>query len=307
MLADRLEIEWKADFSSFHKTEIPTDLTRALNGIRPADLSGIDAWRKRTDRARRVFDQFSLEPKLFSILERWGYETDREWFAPLASQFASPGQQGAIVAFYTEGTLYEQEAKRMRTSAERLGLSVALTPVKSTGSWVRNASMKPSFLLEERTRRTGPLLYVDVDLVFHSDPWQHLGGFDGDMAAHYTAKGELVSSTLLIKDTPAAHELLRTWKKECDNDPDIWDQKVLQSIIAQDEASPNPKYWISRLPETLCWIFDSDKKYPYSGPIIEQLQASREKNRRKSIFRRQSRRLTRRMERIAEIERDLAI
>jgi hypothetical protein len=70
---------------------------------------------------------------------------------PTQPDKASPhAVSGTIVAFYTKDSLYELEATRMVSSARRLGLSVQTTGVDSTGSWVRNASLKAAFLLEAR-------------------------------------------------------------------------------------------------------------------------------------------------------------
>jgi hypothetical protein len=88
------------------------------------------------------------------------------------------------VAFYTKNSLYEFEARRMVSSARRLGLSVETTAFDSAGSWVRNASLKAAFLLEARQQHRGPLLYVDVDAVFHRNPWPQLSQYECDIALY---------------------------------------------------------------------------------------------------------------------------
>jgi hypothetical protein len=134
---------------------------------------------------------------------------------------------GKIVAFYTSNSLYESEAKRMVSSATRLGLSVEATAVDSVGSWVRNASLKAAFLLEARQKHKGPLLYVDVDAVFHRNPWPILSQYDCDIAL-YRENGRLLSGTILLNDTPQTLRLLEEWKTRSDTHPDVWDQVVLQ-------------------------------------------------------------------------------
>ena len=92
---------------------------------------------------------------------------------------------GMVVAFFTRDSIYDAEKNRLLRSAQRLGLAVDAEPIESTGSWVRNASMKPSVLVAMRKKHTGPLLYVDVDAVFHRDPWPTLAALDCDIAAYH--------------------------------------------------------------------------------------------------------------------------
>ncbi|MFS8116395.1 hypothetical protein QD460_32320 [Rhizobium jaguaris] len=127
---------------------------------------------------------------------------------------------GEVVAFFSVNSFYETEAARMVASAWRLGLSVHTWPFVSAGSWVRNASLKPTFLVNQRQKLTGPLLYVDVDAVFHRDPWPELAAYDCDIAV-YRERGRLISATILINDTPAAREILALWKKRCDENPEV--------------------------------------------------------------------------------------
>lgn len=210
-----------------------------------------------------------------------------------------------VIGFYTKDPIYEGEAKRMTASACRLGLEVLTTPVTGTGDWVRNASMKAQFLAEQRTVLSGPLLYVDVDAVFHRDPWSYLNSLDCDMAVYYEASGHLLAGTIFIADTQAAQELLNEWMARCNANPDIWDQVVLEEIIAEDAASLKPKFRISILPVSFCWIFDKLDNNSVDEVYIEQLQASRETKKKRKLFGRVSSNLKRRRERTAEIERIL--
>lgn len=210
-----------------------------------------------------------------------------------------------IVAFYTTDPIYEHEAKRMSASARRVGLEVVSTPVTGTGDWVRNASMKAQFLAEQRRIHSGPFLYVDVDAVFHRDPWPYLNTINADVAVYYEESGRLLAGTILISDTPAAQRLLDEWMERCNANPDIWDQVVLEDIIAEDAALSTPQYRIGLLPVSFCWIFDKLDNNVVEKVFIEQLQASRETKKKIKLFGRVSKALNRRRERTAEIERVL--
>lgn len=218
---------------------------------------------------------------------------------PKASPSANAGE---VVAFFSVNSFYETEAARMVASAWRLGLSVHTSPFVSAGSWVRNASLKPTFLVTQRQKLQGPLLYVDVDAVFHRNPWPVLADFDCDIAV-YRERGRLISATILINDTPAARELLTRWKERCDENPEVWDQVVLQEILDEDQALATPRYREGQLPATLCWVFDRVSNGKPDKVYIEQLQASREIRDR---FRGGARKkLKRRLDRVRTIERIL--
>ncbi|MBZ9981359.1 MULTISPECIES: putative nucleotide-diphospho-sugar transferase [unclassified Mesorhizobium] len=230
----------------------------------------------------------------------------REMLAPFPinpQPSGNPDKAGEIVAFFTINSFYETEAARMTASAWRLGLSVQARPFADAGSWVRNASLKPTFLVNMRRRLQGPLLYVDVDTVFHHDPWPELAGFDCDIAV-YRESGRLMAGTILINDTPAAREILALWKKRSDENPEVWDQVVLQEILDEDQASASPRYREGQLPAPFCWVFDRLENGKPDKVYIEQLQASREIYERHA--RGKARRgLNRRQDRVRTIERIL--
>ncbi len=210
-----------------------------------------------------------------------------------------------VVAFHTTDPIYSNEAKRMLASAQRLELKTDITPVQSTGKWVRNASMKAEFLAKQRANHRGSLLYVDVDAVFHRNPWPQLTQLDADIAVYYEENGRLLAGTIFIADTPATQDLLNEWAKRCNANPDIWDQMVLEEILAEDMVMARPQYRVARLPVSFCWIFDKSDNLSTSEVFIEHLQASRENSYKPSLFRPMKSRLKRRRDRTAEIEKIL--
>jgi hypothetical protein len=78
-LGRRIGFEYGGSFRRFFEHEIPEPLERTLNGKRPLDLKGIDAWRAPRHR-ERIRQQFTACPTLFSILRAYGYEQDDRWF-----------------------------------------------------------------------------------------------------------------------------------------------------------------------------------------------------------------------------------
>ncbi|HHN74791.1 MAG TPA: hypothetical protein ENK10_06130 [Acidobacteria bacterium] len=81
-LGRELGLEYRGRFSDFHRADVPEDLRRALNGLRPVDPTALTRWRQPEHR-ERVLEQFSACPALFDLLEQYGYESDRRWWEAL--------------------------------------------------------------------------------------------------------------------------------------------------------------------------------------------------------------------------------
>ena len=214
-------------------------------------------------------------------------------------------QKLTVVAFHTKDVLYEQEAKRMKASADRLQIPVFIEIFESKGDWVKNAAIKASFLQKMREAIRGPILYVDVDAVFHEDPRDYLLMLsDCDLAVHFDCKDDhLMSGTMLINDTPEASALMQEWVTYCHENPEAWDQKALEIILEQ-----HPEYRCHKLPVVFCWVFDREYNFTRNEglPIyIEHLQASRSAKKPNSLWKRlfkKNKSLDRREKRLREIE-----
>lgn len=68
-----------------------------------------------------------------------------------------------IVAPYTRGTVYADEARELAESAARLGYRVEPLEMPDRGHWVLNVSIKPRCLYEAFRRHQGPMLVLDAD------------------------------------------------------------------------------------------------------------------------------------------------
>ena len=70
------DLEYRYKFSDFHERENCD--WEDLMGMGPVDPSRVEGWRKHP---LRIVQQFSRLPALFGLVERYGYETTRQWFA----------------------------------------------------------------------------------------------------------------------------------------------------------------------------------------------------------------------------------
>lgn len=217
--------------------------------------------------------------------------------------------KATVVAFHTDDEFYTLEAKRLSASARRLNIDVQVTVVPNAGSWVKNAALKARFLQKVRQNIRGPLLYVDVDAVFHRSPFEYLESLNCDIAAHYDCSdAHLISATLYLNDTASVQELLNQWVLQCELQPEAWDQKVLEDLLAESLNSERPTYQVHPLPVVFCWVFDREHNAEFQQGLpvfIEQLQASRElKEKKRTWFVKQrcSDNTRRRIDRTQQIE-----
>ncbi len=227
--------------------------------------------------ARRVLRQFRLSPGLFDTLQRLNYASSPQWFEQLSAAHpeAADDTPGTVVGYYTAGTRYEVEAQRLRSSVQALGLQLELVAVPSPGDWLASVRLKPQLLLALRQRLRGPLLYVDVDAVVHSNPWPYLRGLDADVgvASHHATN--VISGTVLLNDTPGAVQLLQAWIADQDRNPTAWDQHSLHNVVYAAPVAGQRPVRVQHLPLEMCRVFDR-RYHPRVGNVIEHLQASRE-------------------------------
>lgn len=269
--------EMNESFTRFHEKEVPSPLSRALNGLRAVQFNERPAWTN-PDRLDRALRQIRLFPQLEEVAAAWGYEPFDEICARYGLEPDEPPMPlGTIVAFHTDDAIYRAEAERFARRLDALGLPYDITVVPPRDQWVENCAMKAEFLQDVRKRLRGPLLYLDVDSYVHADPWPYLSQYDGDAAAYVHRDGELIAACILLNDTAGSAWILKEWVDRQKQNPLEWDQRVLQAIILEQEANPETQgISFQRMPPNLCYIFD--KTYPYlSGDVlIEQLQVSRE-------------------------------
>jgi len=237
------------------------------------------AWQPPTGAdAARLLRQFRWMPALADLVTRWGYAEDARWLDMLAASTpeAATRTTGTICAFHTGDPLYADEAARMMVSADRLGLRVDISVIPDAGGWLANVRMKPRVLLDARRRLSGPMLYVDVDAIFHVDPWDRLDLVETDVAFATYRDGHVRSGTVYVADTAGGRRFLLDWAMRLEADPAAWDQHPLDAIL-RDYRDGGCDYSISLLPVSLCHVFDrQNASDPPMPPIIEHLQASRE-------------------------------
>lgn len=173
------------------------------------------------------------------------------------------------IAFYTEDTPYEHEAFELMQNAKKFNIEVKIVPYPSTGEWVKNCAIKPSFILDEMEEdlKIPWFLYVDVDARFRKYP-KRFDNFKGDIGVHFMRDKELLSGTIFLKNTPQVRELIKCWVLYQEANPRELDQRTLQHVLTTNHGLK-----VINLPPTYTQIFDTMKRC--GRPVIEHMQASR--------------------------------
>lgn len=186
-----------------------------------------------------------------------------------------------LISYYTRGTGYEAEARKLIASCDRLGVRHAVAAVNSRGSWQANTQMKAEIILQALnvTGADDNLVFVDADAIVREYPVL-FDTLDADLGLSFRnyalfpcgsrrAGKELLSGTIYLARRPVVSELIREWISENHKNPQAWDQRTLQAVVERNRST----LAIAELPPTYCKIFDLMRA---AGPgVIEHYQKSR--------------------------------
>ena len=191
-----------------------------------------------------------------------------------------------VVSFFTAD--YQADASRLIDSLEVFKIPKHIQRIPTLGSWAANTGYKPSFLLDMRSKYSGPIVWIDCDAIVRKYPHEFDDLADPkkiaprpvDMAVHYRNGTDLLSGTIYIGDTPAAPGILGDWIAKQIEYPETWDQRTLAATLAAHEDL----ILVYDLPDTYTFIFDIMRRSnPLGEPVIEHFQSSR-RTRRREIF-----------------------
>lgn len=174
-----------------------------------------------------------------------------------------------VVGFYTRDTPYEQEIEGLKESCKQFGIPYVVEGYRNRGSWVKNAAIKPEFLLRMLLHSRGEkIVYLDADARIRQYP-KLFDSLDADIGVHFRRGTELLSGTIFLQSNKRTLKLVHQWMTCQRKQSTTWDQKVLAKLLKEWQEPLN----LIKLPATYCQIFDSMKDA--GQPVIEHLQASR--------------------------------
>ena len=187
------------------------------------------------------------------------------------------GEEMRVVGFYTKDSPYEAEASRLAASLRACEMPYSIRRVDAASDWYEATLRKPFVIRELREDFSGPLLYNDVDAVFHENCESYFDGIDADFACHYFQDTRLLSGTMWFADNDNARRLLDAWCA----------MNTMLKEYGCREGGGQKNLWyvttcmpwlkIHRMPGRYCYVFDKSWAYPVGEPrVIEHLIASRE-------------------------------
>lgn len=181
-----------------------------------------------------------------------------------------------VFGFHTNDKLYRKHAQILQHSAKKFNINVQFSEF-CKDDWQKIIAFKPTFIAQVRRQLKGAILFVDADAIILKDIRPFFESITEDIAVHYINGTRLISSTIFINDTPNAHLLMDEWERRQLQQPECWDQIVLQELI--NEWVDENRIILNKLPPNYTFIYDTSRR-TYGNdvePIIEQLQASRDK------------------------------
>ena len=188
-----------------------------------------------------------------------------------------------VVSFYTTGTGYEREVKKLIASLDEFGLERHIFACAPRGSWRQNLNWKSEIIGKAFDMFPGQdIVFIDADAVVRQDPVlfdkisaEHIH----DVAAHYhpyrmsAPGGSLLSGTLWLANTMEGRRLVDRWHAIGVSQPTVRHQHCLQLAINDLNQSGFPVR-VYRLPRAYTLIFDYYRTNR-PDPVIEHFQASR--------------------------------
>ena len=185
-----------------------------------------------------------------------------------------------IASYYTNGTFYEQYAQQFVASMKEHGVIYHVVGVPNLKSWRKNTCYKPSFLAGIlKSFPTIDIVWVDCDAEFKSYPIL-FDTIDCDIAVHKFERNlylrsskqppEVLSGTVYLRNNTKVRDIVDAWVKECEINPNVWDQKSLEKVL-------HGEYY--QLPPEYCTI--ERTMHRIKNPIILHHQASRQIRSRK--------------------------
>lgn len=185
-----------------------------------------------------------------------------------------------VISFYTRGTPYEDEARKLIASCQQWEIEAEIDGVSSRGSWESNCGMKAEFILSKLKKHRRDVFWVDADAVFLQKPLftEFEGHFFSVRFNPFLPKSHesrIISNAIFAADHPDAHLILEKWRdlsvaelKNRARVMEFWDQAALRDVLSEGAYLPMPLKYSK--------IFDLDDLFiDEKEVVIEHYQASR--------------------------------
>ena len=131
-----------------------------------------------------------------------------------------------FVSFHTPDRLYTKRARKLSKNLRGFGLDFHISKRDSSGSWVKNAAMKPLFIQEMLYLTDRPIFWLDADCILLRTP-NYMTKKDFDLAVTIRDGWNIASGHLIFANNSVTRDLVNTWVTYSRLYPEIWDQVTL--------------------------------------------------------------------------------
>jgi len=182
---------------------------------------------------RKAFARAALLKKSGSFLRRiWrkvSYEVSQRLFWAFGDKYKG---KTTLVSFYTCDWRYPEYAENLRRECLRLHMPHRIEELQSTGSYLKNTCLKPTFIRDKLREIKGPVLWVDCDGSLLRPP-VFFDGLTCDFAAKKMPKGRARTwhvGTMWFNYNDTVLHFLDRW---IENSGEISDESALERTWRQ--------------------------------------------------------------------------
>jgi hypothetical protein len=185
-----------------------------------------------------------------------------------------------VISFYTSGTGYAQEIKKLETSLIKFKLPYKIYAYPPLGTWRKNLTYKSECILRAFDEFPDKdIVFIDADGIVRKHPalFDELSQkHDCDMACHFFrysfSTEELLSGTLWFQNNDTGRALVKRWDEIGRAKPAVRHQMCLK--LATGEPLLGRPVKVYHLPIEYTCIFDVPARRGKEA-VIEHYQASR--------------------------------
>ena len=162
-----------------------------------------------------------------------------------------------LVSFYVDvdGTdYYSRCAERLKKQCQSLNIPHDIRQYRSTGNWLKNCNLKPTFILEMFNELQYPFFWFDVDCEITKE-LSFIDNCNCDISSVAFRGKSLIEPPLLVMDiihyfnyNSIVADFLTEWKRKCDASvsQSIGDHRLFSATLR--EFLNNPKFHFQYLP-----------------------------------------------------------
>jgi len=185
-----------------------------------------------------------------------------------------------VISFYTSGTGYAQEIKKLEASLVKFTLPYKFYAYPPLGGWRKNLNYKSECILRAFDEFPDKdIVFIDADGIVRKHPalFDELSRkHEYDMACHFFgysfSKEELLSGTLWFQNNDTGRALVKRWDEIGQARPGVRHQMCLKLAIGEPILGRLAR--IYHLPIEYTCIFDAPIRRGKEA-VIEHYQASR--------------------------------